>query len=73
MSTRTPTHGIFSSTGNLLGWVTSEDDTKSMLASIVADDPSLVGEVAAIPLDADGEPSGAATEAAAANVETSSV
>jgi hypothetical protein len=58
----TMTHGIFTSTGNLVAWFENEQDA---LAALARDEPEAADEVAAIPFDDDGRACGPAVKGSA--------
>ena len=54
------THGIFTSTGNVVAWFDTEDEALAALSELVADEPEAADEVAAIPFDEEGRSCGPA-------------
>lgn len=56
------THGIFTSTGNLVAWFESEQDALVALAELARDEPEAADEIAAIPFDDDGKAAGPAVK-----------
>ncbi len=54
------THGIFTSTGNVVAWFDTEDEALAALGDLVAEEPEAADEVAAIPFDDDGHACGPA-------------
>jgi hypothetical protein len=56
------THGIFTSTGNLVAWFDSEQDALAALAGLARDEPEAADEIAAIPFDDDGKACGPAVK-----------
>ncbi|HEX7289948.1 MAG TPA: hypothetical protein VF250_02365 [Conexibacter sp.] len=54
------THGIFTSTGNLVAWFDSERDALAALAELARDEPEVADEIAAIPFDDQGKACGPA-------------
>ena len=62
------THGIFTSTGNLIAWCDSREDAIAMMRNIVHDEPEAADEIAAIPVTETGRPCGAAIPGSAAQV-----
>jgi hypothetical protein len=61
----TMTHGIFTSTGNLVAWFESEQDALAALAELARDEPEAADEVAAIPFGDDGKACGPAVKGSA--------
>ena len=59
------THGIFTSTGNLVAWFESEQDALAALAELARDEPEAADEVAAIPFGDDGKACGPAVKGSA--------
>ena len=56
------THGIFTSTGNLVAWFESEQDALTALAELARDEPEAADEIAAIPFGDDGNACGPAVK-----------
>lgn len=56
------THGIFTSTGNLVAWFESEQDALAALTELARDEPEAADKIAAIPFDADGKACGPAVK-----------
>ena len=54
------THGIFTSTGNLVAWFETEDEALAALSDLVAEEPEAADEIAAIPFDDEGHACGPA-------------
>ena len=54
------THGIFTSTGNLVAWFDTEDEALAALGDLVAEEPEAADEIAAIPFDDEGRACGPA-------------
>jgi hypothetical protein len=54
------THGVFTSTGNVVAWFDSEDEAVAALSELVADELEAADEIAAIPFDDDGHACGPA-------------
>lgn len=64
------THGIFTSTGNLVAWFDSEDDALQSLRQLANDEPESAGEIAAIPFDDQGVACGPAISGSTLLVES---
>lgn len=56
------THGIFTSTGNLVAWFDSEQDALAALTELARDEPEAADKIAAIPFDDDGKACGPAVK-----------
>ena len=54
------THGIFTSTGNVVAWFDTEDEALAALGDLVAEEPEAADEIAAIPFDDEGHACGPA-------------
>lgn len=54
------THGIFTSSGNLVAWFDTEDEALAALTELVADEPEAADEIAAVPFDDEGHACGPA-------------
>ena len=54
------THGIFTSTGNVVAWFDTEDEALAALGNLVAEEPEAADEIAAIPFDDEGHACGPA-------------
>jgi len=54
------THGIFTSTGNLVAWFDTDDEALAALSDLVAEEPEAADEIAAIPFDEKGHACGPA-------------
>jgi hypothetical protein len=54
------THGIFTSTGNVVAWFDTEDDALAALSDLVAKEPEAADEIAAMPFDDEGHACGPA-------------
>lgn len=54
------THGIFTSTGNVVAWYDTEDEALAALGELIAEEPEAAGEIAAIPFDDAGHACGPA-------------
>ena len=54
------THGIFTSTGNLVAWFETKDEAMAALSDLVAEEPEAADEIAAIPFDDEGHACGPA-------------
>lgn len=54
------THGIFTSTGNVVAWFDSEADALAALRRLVVEEPEAAGEIAAVPFDDAGHACGPA-------------
>jgi hypothetical protein len=52
------THGIFTSTGNLVAWFDTEDEALAALGDLVAEEPEAADEITAIPFDDEGHACG---------------
>jgi hypothetical protein len=48
------THGILTSTGNVVAWFDTEDEALAALGDLVAEEPEAADEIAAIPFDDEG-------------------
>jgi len=59
------THGIFTSTGNLVAWFESKKDALAALAELARDEPEAADEIAAVPFDDDGKACGPAVKGSA--------
>jgi adenylosuccinate lyase len=59
------THGIFTSTGNLVAWFESEQAALAVLAELARDEPEAADEIAAVPFDDDGKACGPAIRGSA--------
>ena len=59
------THGVLTSTVNLVAWFDGEDEALSALGELVAGGPEAADEVAAIPFDAEGNACGPAIKGSA--------
>lgn len=64
------THGIFTSTGNLVAWFDSEKDALQSLRQLANEEPESAGEIAAIPFDDQGVACGPAVSGSAVLVES---
>jgi hypothetical protein len=60
------THGIFTSTGNLVAWFDTDDEALAALSELVAEEPEAADEIAAIPFDDEGHSCGPAIEGSTA-------
>jgi hypothetical protein len=54
------THGILTSTGNVVAWFDTEDEALAALGDLVAEEPEAADEIAAIPFDDEGHACGPA-------------
>ena len=54
------THGIFTSTGNVVAWFDTEDEALASLRDLVAEEAEAGDEIAAIPFDSEGHACGPA-------------
>jgi hypothetical protein len=59
------THGIFTSTGNLVAWFESEHDALAALSELARDEPETADAVAAISFGNDGKACGRAVKGSA--------
>lgn len=59
------THGMFTSTGDLVAWFQNEQDALAALAELARDEPEAADEIAAIPFDEGGKAWGPAVKGSA--------
>lgn len=59
------THGIVTSTGNVVAWFDTEDEALAALGDLVAEEPEAADEIAAIPFDDEGHACGPAIKGSA--------